>query len=182
MMVEKHLEVFYAKNGIPPNGGVDKDTFEFAVFGLKLQVPNPQFRKDALHIHDIQHLVNDCDTSWKGEGFISGWEIATGMWKHFPLSFLALWAMGYALWLYPKAVLDGFRKGLNDVGIIDLKFSKEVFLQMEFDELVEMSKKDGHTDMRLWQWVCFLFWCLTAQVILLSPLITVLALALLVWR
>ncbi|MFT4756031.1 MAG: hypothetical protein ACI91R_000668 [Vicingaceae bacterium] len=33
----------------------------------------------------------------KGEAFISGWEISTGMFKNLPLGFLSLWAMGYSL-------------------------------------------------------------------------------------
>ena len=41
------------------------------VFGINLRLPNPQFRKDVIHIHDIQHILNNCDITWKGEGFIA---------------------------------------------------------------------------------------------------------------
>ena len=58
------------------------------VLRIQLKLPNPQFRKDIIHIHDIQYLFNDFDTSWKGEGFIAGWEISTGLWKHFQFVFL----------------------------------------------------------------------------------------------
>ena len=114
---------FYKENGIPENGGIDKDTFEIKIFGIKLKFPNPKFRKDVTHIHDLQHILNDCDTSWKGEAFIAGWEISTGMWKYFPVCTFSFWAMGYSLWLHPKAVFSGFKKGLNDIGIIDLMLS-----------------------------------------------------------
>ena len=124
MKVKILLEQFYLNNGIPKNGGANDKTFLFKVFGIALKLPNPQFRRKALYIHDLQHVLNKKDTSWKGEGFIAGWEIGTGMWKHFPLSILALWAMGYSLWIYPKSVFQGFKKGLTNIGIIDMNFSK----------------------------------------------------------
>ena len=83
MTLEKLLSEFYLKNKIPKNGGIDDNTFQMKVFFINLTLPNPKFRKDLTHIHDIQHILNDCDTSWEGEGFISGWEVATGFWKHF---------------------------------------------------------------------------------------------------
>ena len=171
MTVGGLLDEFYKKNGIPKDGGIDDKTFEFKVFGIKLNLPNPKFRRDALHIHDIQHVLNNCDTSWKGEGFISGWEISTGMGKYFPLGFLSLWAMGYGLWIYPKAVFQGFKKGLNNIGIIELKFSKTDFMKMTFAELKEVTKKDNKIKMGVLQWIRFLFWSLLSQVLLFFPLI-----------
>jgi hypothetical protein len=143
------------------------------VFGLKLNLPNPKFRREALHIHDIQHILNNCNTSWKGEGFIAGWEISTGIWKHFQLGFLSLWAMGYSLWIYPKSVLNGFKKGLNEIGIIDLKISKSNFMKMEYSELIIITKKEKTTEMNVIQWTKFLLWIITSQIIFLFPLIAI---------
>ncbi len=173
MTLDKILAEFYKENGIPENGGIDKKTFELKVFGIYLKLPNPQFRKDVIHIHDIQHILNKCDTSWKGEAFIAGWEISTGFWKHFPIVIFSLWAMGYSLWLYPKAVYQGFKKGLNDIGIIDLKVSKSEFMKMEFNKLVEITRKEKVTKMGVFQWVQFLFWILICQMIFLFPLLIV---------
>ena len=165
---------FYKENGIPENGGIDKDTFEMKVFGVNLKLPNPQFRKDVIHIHDIQHLLNKCDTSWKGEAFITGWEISTGFWKYFPICIFSLWAMGYSFWLHPKAVFIGFKKGLNDIGIIDLKISKSDFMKMEFEELQKITKKERLTEMGIIQWIEFIFWWVISQMIFLFPLIIIL--------
>ena len=130
MTLEKLLINFYKENGIPEKGGIDKNTFELDFLGIQLELPNPQFRKDVIHIHDIQHLLNHCDTSWKDEGFIAGWEISTVLWKYFPICFFSLWDMGYSLWIYPKAVYLGFKKGLNDTGIIDLKINEADFISL----------------------------------------------------
>ena len=72
------VKEFYLKNKIPKNGGINDNTFQVKFFSINLSFPNPKFRKDLIHIHDIEHILNDCDTSWKGEGFIVGWEIGTG--------------------------------------------------------------------------------------------------------
>ncbi|MBD0403282.1 hypothetical protein [Flammeovirga sp. EKP202] len=171
MTLNQLLVEFYRANGIPDDGGINDKTFDINIFGLILTMPNPQFRKEALHIHDIQHLLNDCDTSWEGEGYICGWEIATGMWKYFLLGMLSLWAMGYVLWMHPKSVLEGFKKGLNDKGVIDLKISKEDFMKMEFDELKSLIKKDKKTTMGLAQWAQFIFWIFVSEVVFLFPLL-----------
>jgi hypothetical protein len=173
MTLDKLLDEFYLENGIPENGGIENDTFQMKVFFFNLTLPNPQFRKDVTHIHDIQHILNDCDTSWKGEAFIAGWELSTGFWRYFPICFFSLWAMGYSLWLHPKDVFNGFKKGLNDIGIIELGVSKSDFMKMEFDQLVEITKKKQNTGMGFSNWVEFIFWLLVSQTILLTPFILI---------
>ena len=173
MTLNKLLMEFYKENGIPENGGIDKDTFEIKIFGIKLKFPNPKFRKDVTHIHDLQHILNNCDTSWKGEAFIAGWEISTGMWKYFPVCTFSFWAMGYSLWLHPKAVFSGFKKGLNDIGIIDLKISKTDFMRMELEELEKITKKEKSTEMGSIEWFKFMFLWIISQVIFISPLIII---------
>ena len=125
------------------------------------------------HIHDIQHILNNCDTSWKGEAFIAGWEISTGMWKYFPICTFSFWAMGYSFWLHPKAVFSGFKKGLNDIGIIDLKISKTDFMRMELEELEKITKKEKSTEMGSIEWFKFMFLWIISQVVFISPLIII---------
>jgi len=167
------LEEFYVSNQIPANGGSDDKTFvvKFGFFNIPL--PNPEFRRKVTYIHDIHHILNDCDTSWKGEGFIAGWEIATGIWKHFPVGILSLWAMGYSLWLHPIVVYHGFKKGGSQLGIIDLNYSKSLILNMDIQDLKgKLSKRNTSTSFKTVS--SFLFWSIISQVILLSPLVLIL--------
>lgn len=173
MTVGELLNAFYKANGLPEDGGVNDDTFQMNVFSVNVTLPNPTFRKKLTLIHDIQHVLNDCDTSWKGEGFICGWEIATGLWKHFPICLFSLWAFGYVLWFHPKAVFEGFKKGLNDNSIIDLKVSESDFMKMEFQDLVSLTKKEKYTPMGILQWFSFLFWVFVSEIIFLFPLLVV---------
>tara|TARA_B110000967_G_C18893097_1_gene568707 strand:+ start:421 stop:963 length:543 start_codon:yes stop_codon:yes gene_type:complete len=171
MTLDKLLAEFYKENGIPENGGVDKQTFEMDIFGNRLKLPNPKFRKEVIHIHDIQHILNSCDTSWKGEAFIAGWELSTGFWRYFPICMFSIWAMGYSLWIYPKVVFNGYKNGLNCVGIIDLNLSESEFMKMEFEELKKITKKKKHTEMGVLQWCQFIIWILISQFMFLFPLI-----------
>ena len=111
MTLEKLLTNFYKENGIPEKGGVGNNTLEMDALGIQLKLPNPQFRKDIIHIYDIQYLLNDCDTSWKGEDFIAGWEISTGLWKHFPICVFSIWDIEYSLWIYPRWYIMVLKKG-----------------------------------------------------------------------
>ena len=173
MKLDKLLAEFYKKNGIPSDGGINKNTFGIKVLGINLKLPNPKFRKDVTHIHDIHHILNKCNTTWKGEAFIAGWEISTGFWKYFPICIFSLWAMGYSLWLHPKDVLKGFIKGLNNIGVIDLKISKSELMKIEYDQLIQIITKEKNIEIGIVEWIQFLFWLLISQIIFLFPLILI---------
>ena len=175
MTLEKHLEKFYIENNKPLNEGVDNSSFHFKVFGTTLKLPNPKFRRDAIHIHDLEHVLNNCDTSWKGESYISGWEISTGMWKHCPLGLLSLWAMGYGIWLHPKDAYLGYKKGVSSKGIIDLKIQKKQLLEMELDELALLTKKETSNSFRVLQSLMFIPWIIISQIVLLTPFLLIIS-------
>ena len=52
------MNKFHIENGIRKNRRINHTNFQFKVFGLKLNSLNPKFRKEALHINDIQHILN----------------------------------------------------------------------------------------------------------------------------
>jgi hypothetical protein len=173
MTLDKLLAEFYKRNGIPENGGINEDTFEIKVLGMILTLPNPRFRKDVTHIHDIAHILNKQNTTWKGEAFIAGWEISTGFWKYFPICTFSLWAMGYSFWFQHKAVFLGFKKGLNVIGIIDLKISKPKLIKTEYSQLIKITTKEKTIKMGIVEWIQFLFWLLISQIIFLFPFILI---------
>jgi len=174
MTISQKLQEFYLENNFPKDGGESADKFElkFKLFALKL--PNSQFRKEVIHIHDIQHILYNCDTTWKGESFIAGWEIGTKMWKHFPIGIMSLWAMGFSFLNFPKEVYKGYKKGLTVHGILDLNIKKEVLLSLSVEELKTKIKKNKPTKMTIFQWVLFIFWIILSEIIVLFPLLLIL--------
>ena len=170
MTIAQSLQQFYKENNFKNDGGESDDFFElkFKLFTLKL--PNSQFRKDVIHIHDIQHILYKCDTTWKGEAFIAGWEISTGFWKHLPVGFFSIWAMGFSLLTHPKEVLKGYKAGLNNKGIVDLKMSKEALLKLSIPKLKSLIKKDKTKKLN---WFQFLFWAFVSVTTVLFPFLLI---------
>lgn len=163
MTVSESLQDFYYKNNFAKDGGESEDTFDLKFRFFSLKLPNSQFRKKVIHIHDIQHILYNCNTSWKGEAFITGWEIVTGFWKHLPVGFFSIWAMGFSLLTHPKA-------GLNTKGVIDLKMKKETLLKLSIPELKLLIKKEKTQKLN---WFLFIFWATLSKTVVLFPLLLI---------
>ncbi len=176
MVLQQALNDFYTQNKLEKEGGSNNNWFylHFNLFSIK--VPNSDFRKKVIHIHDIQHVLYNCDTTWKGEAFIAGWEIATGMWKHLPIGFMSIWAMGFSLLNYPTEVINGYKEGLKVTGIIDLKLSKEQLLQLTISQVKEKIKRKHPLKMNIFQRCIFLFWVSISLLSVLFPLVLLLIL------
>jgi hypothetical protein len=170
MTLRDELNNFYQQNNIPENGGEDHASFEvhFSLFNLTL--PNFNWRKKMIHIHDIEHVLNRQDTSWRGEVFIASWEIATGYLRYFPVFIFPLWAMGFGLWKHPHAAMNGFFKGLNDVGVAALYRSKEQLLDTTLKELRRLTENKRTLLSPSQKWSRFLVAVALSQFAFLSPL------------
>lgn len=172
MTISTALKDFHQANNLPKDGG-ENDTFFYIKFKLlTFKLPNPKFRRKVIHIHDIQHVLYDCDTSWKGESFISGWEIATGMWRHLPIGLFSLSGMFVGLFLHPKEIYNGFKEGLQYESLIDSKIPKEELLNLSIAQLKNRLKKKESVK---FNWFSFLFWCFMSIVLSLFPLFVLVA-------
>lgn len=171
MTIQEALLQFRKENNLDLDGGENDDFFElkFQLFTLKL--PNFKFRKEVIHIHDIQHLLYKCDTSWYGESFIAGWEIGSKIWKHIPIGFISLWAFGFSFLNYPRQVLKGYKAGLQTKGVIDLNISKKEMLQLSVNEVSKLIKKENPSN---FNWFSFGFWVVASQLAFLFPLLVLL--------
>lgn len=178
MTISQSLQQFYKENNFKEDGGESEAFFELKFRYFTLKLPNTQHRKKVIYIHDIQHVLYNCDTTWKGEAFIAGWEIGTQLWKHLPIGLISLWAMGFCLLNYPKEVIKGYKAGINSIGVIDLKIEKETLLRMSVSELSKRIKKDKN---RRIHWGKFLFWGLISELVFLFPLLFLVALGILLY-
>lgn len=169
MNLQQHLNDFYVQYNIPENGGEDHKTFEVPLPFFKLILPNFSWRKKMLYVHDLEHILNQQDTTWKGEIFIASWEIATGFWKYFPICIFPLWTMGWGLWKHPSSVFSGFKKGSQDVGIAELSISKERILQLSLAELKSLVSEKKQTQRHIT--LKFTFFAFISQAIFLAPII-----------
>ena len=169
MTLREHLEHFYQKYNIPANGGVEFSTFEVPLPYFTFILPNLSWRKKMLHIHDLEHILNGQDTSWKGEMFIASWEISTGFWKSFPIIIFPLWTMGWGLWKHPTAVLNGFRKGNTDRGIAKLNVPQNELLEMNLSQLQILTLNQRAKHSSLYFNSKFTTWALASQIVFWLP-------------
>ncbi len=174
MTLREELDKFYATYHLPENGGVDDKTFGVPLPFFHLTLPNFNWRRKRLYIHDLEHILNKQDTTWRGEMFIASWEIATGFWKYFPLCIFPLWTMGFGLWKHPASVYKGFSKGSHDTGIAALDISRENLLSLNVEKLHELTKNKRNGSKLLMN-LRLLSWSIVATVVFLSPVIVLLS-------
>jgi hypothetical protein len=170
MTLAEELELFYKKYNLPENGGVNDRMFGVPLPFFTLMLPNYAWRKKKLHIHDLEHILNQQNTSWAGECFIASWEIATGFWKYFPLCVFPLWTIGYGLFIHPSSVVKGFLKGRKDKGIAALNLPKEKLLGLNIETLSSITEGLGGRKTYL-NIPALLLWSITALLVFLSPVI-----------
>lgn len=176
MTLREHLDQFYLQYNIPENGGVDDKTFEVPLPVFTLTLPNFPWRKRMLYIHDLEHILNGQDTTWKGEIFIASWEISTGYYRNFPIIIFPLWAMGWGFWKHPSAVLRGFSKGFVDKGIARLNIAEEKLLNLELLQLQNLTLNKRVSRSKISFSFRFLGWFLLSQGVFLFPFIVLVGL------
>jgi len=170
MTLKEELEKFYTTYHLPENGGENDKTFGVPLPFFPLTLPNFNWRRKRLYIHDLEHILNRQDTSWRGEMFIASWEIATGFWKYFPLCIFPLWTMGFGLWKHPASVYKGFMKGSRDTGIAVLDLQRDKLMTLELERLHELTENKKNSN-KLLIYLRLLFWSVVSTVVFLSPLI-----------
>jgi hypothetical protein len=171
MNLREQLDNFYQTYNIPEEGGIDDKTFEVPLPFFTLVLPNFSWRKRMLYVHDLEHILNNQDTTWQGEIFIASWEISTGFFKNFPILLFPLWTMGWGLWAHPKSVFRGFRTGHTDKGIAHLDIEKSKLLELDLFQLQQLTLKKRPNRSRSFYLFKFVGWSLLSQIAFFLPLI-----------
>jgi len=171
MTLRDHLDQFYSKYNIPEKGGVDDRTFEVPLPIFTLRLPNFSWRKKMLYIHDLEHILNNQDTTWQGEMFVASWEISTGFFKNFPILIFPLWTMGWGLWVNPSTVYRAFKKGHTDKGIARLNIDQNQLLDFDLAKLHQLTINQRISRRKFSFWLRFPLWGLTSQLVFLFPVI-----------
>ncbi len=134
--IKHHLAAFYGENpDFGEDGGIhDKWAWlDFKFF--RIPFPNPKSRSEILYLHDINHLVNQYDTSWQGEASVSAWEVSSGLGRFVTGWFFALLGMGIGLFFYPKKVYTAFLRGQITLSIFSMDIPKAEIMEMTLKEL-----------------------------------------------
>jgi hypothetical protein len=109
---------------------------------LRFLFPNPKQRRDAIHLHDLTHLLTGYDTSWTGEGEVAAWELASGFprkywigWVYAPMTF----TVGFLI--SPLKVAKAFVRGWGQTNLYKLDLPREKLNSLTLLDLKEELKR-----------------------------------------
>lgn len=76
-------DAYYRRNHLPLDGGHAAASWRPLRWpGLALHLPNFAWRRAALPLHDLHHVLVDCPCTPTGEFQIAAWEFAAGRFPH----------------------------------------------------------------------------------------------------
>lgn len=102
---------FLRIHGLGSDGGYSASKVVFRTGPLRFAIPNTAARRRALPLHDIHHVITGYDSSWRGEGEIAAWELASGCSRYGAAWVLNLLALPVGLGLAPVRTWRAFRRG-----------------------------------------------------------------------
>lgn len=141
--VKYYLNHFYGSNPqFGEEGGID-EKWVWLNFGLiKIPFPNFTSRSEIIYLHDLNHIINNYDTSWKGEVSVSAWEVSTGMGRFLTGWLFASFAFGFGILIYPKVTYNAFMRGRVTKSLFRMDLPKEQLLQMQLIELKRLTRHE----------------------------------------
>lgn len=106
------LKDYWKSQNLPFDGGV-KQKFNSAKIG-NFSFKYPNLDGKALILHDINHLITNYKTNWKGECEVSAWELASGGRKGYSKTWIypiSLTVLG--LFICPTRTYEAFKNGIG---------------------------------------------------------------------
>ncbi len=112
MTLREAIGIFYKANNLPEDGGVSKKNWSpITCRGLKIYLPNFEWRKKAIPFHDLHHMLTGYNLSPTGEFQISAWEFAAGRYPNIFTTFFCIPLVGMGAVLIPKKQFIAFLRG-----------------------------------------------------------------------
>lgn len=135
MTLREARAVFYRREGFSSDGGASGHRWSpFACRDLKVYLPNFQWRRRALPVHDLHHVITGYRFSPCGEFEMAAWEFAAGRYPNVlsTLFCLPLVSMGAAV--IPKRTFAAFVRGRR---------SKTLYDERNLDTLLDKAVRDA---------------------------------------
>lgn len=112
MPASQALALHYRQLGMPVDGGVTAARWSPLPRHLPwLQLPNFAWRRRALLLHDLHHLLLACPWTPSGEFRMAAWEFAAGRFRHPCATAFCLPLVGLGALLCPQHTFEAFIHG-----------------------------------------------------------------------
>lgn len=125
--------IFYRRNGFPEDGGASAQRWSpFKSWDVKAYVPNFKWRRRALPIHDLHHVITGYEFSPCGEFEIAAWEFAAGRYPHVMSTLFCLPLVSVGAMVIPNRTFAAFVRGrrsrtLYSIHDVDALLERTVF-------------------------------------------------------
>lgn len=182
MMYSDDLSVREAREIYFKNSGFDQGTYtdrwvKFPVLGRTIYLPNIKLRRDAVPLHDIDHVLTEYKTDWEGEWQICSYELGTGCgtyWGAWLINAQAIMAGGIRA---PKACLKAFARGRRSKGVFSFT-SVEPLLEQRLSILRERTTApEGNIHPNSFDFLLFFSLVIAAYVVHLVPIAAIIFLS-----
>lgn len=111
MTVAQAQARFFAVHGMPPGGGYAARWWRFRIGSMVVALPNFQWRRRAIAIHDLQHIVTGFPCTPIGEMQMAAWEFAAGPFPDWRASLFCAPLVGLGAVVAPKRTFAAFVLG-----------------------------------------------------------------------
>jgi hypothetical protein len=102
---------YFEENGFG-DGGYDDRFVVLRAAGVPVVIlPNTKQRVRSVRFHDLHHVLTGYDTTWRGEGEIAAWELASGCRDHWAAWVLNFWAAVVGMLVAPRALWRAAQRG-----------------------------------------------------------------------
>jgi hypothetical protein len=167
----------YKSHGLPPDGGVSAPTFLAHIGPLKIPLPNPPARKQAVFFHDTNHVLTGYDTVFSsGEMAIAGFEIGSGCGRYWMAWLINLGMFALGLLFVPGAMFRAFVRGSRSSSIYRRPEDRTVLLNFTVSELRQLASLDRDAaPPRPVERLRFLAWSIAAIAMVFALLVLLLA-------
>jgi len=152
--IQQALSYFYKQNKFGENGGANKKLAWIKFGFFSIPIPNIKSRQKHIFFHDLNHIITESTTTWKGESSVSAWEVASGGWGNlYYLWLLTLWVMGLGVIFYPKTIFSSFKKGLTMRNAFRCNLIKEQILPLSIFELRNQLSHFPKNNKNIYLWI-----------------------------
>ena len=112
--MDNDLSVGEALSAFRKANGVDCDaspTWTCDVGPLRLRLPNFRWRREAIPLHDLHHILTGYPCSMRGEFQMAAWEFAAGRFPHPAATLFCLPLVTAGMLWSPSSMWAAFRSG-----------------------------------------------------------------------
>jgi hypothetical protein len=133
LVVRDALEVYFLRSGFNSDSYFDR-WVKLPLGPFRIYLPNFSARRKAVPLHDIDHVLTEYNTDWRGEFQISAYEIGTGCGKYWAAWFINLQGIILGSLLFPRDSVRAFARGRRSKGVFGYP-SHEPLLSCRVGEL-----------------------------------------------